>query len=340
METENRGRKLNLVVDMCGCPNRCLHCWLGHMPNRRMEADADRFIMDYFDPYFEKIVYYSWLREPDFCEDYEERWKKDLKISKNAVPERFELAGFYRIVRDEKYIPFLRSVGVEKVQLSFFGLKETQDRYIGRKGAFEEILKASDLLIDGGIIPRWQCFINEENKDEIVEIYHMARKIREDRCPKLEFFVHAGTCDGENRKLYPIRIRKKDIPLELIPVFLGYEELLDERECLKRLGEAPCIDSFPIGEEITLNISNTYDVYYNFTNMSPPWIIGNLKKDEPKELVRKITQGDTSALNRIRECTWKQLAEKYGDENSDKAFELEDYRVYLINGELEKDLWK
>ena len=114
------GNKLNLVVDMNGCPNRCLHCWLGHMPNRKMEEGSDRFIVDFFSPYFDKIAFYSWLREPDHCDDYEERWKRDLEISRNTAPERFELASFHRIVRDEKYVPFLRSVGVKKVQLESF----------------------------------------------------------------------------------------------------------------------------------------------------------------------------------------------------------------------------
>ena len=194
---------------MNGCPNRCLHCWLGHMPNRKMEPDADQFIMNYFSPFFERIAFYSWLREPDYCDDYIARWEKDIAISKNIRPERFELASFYRIVRDDRYIPFLKSVGVKKVQLTFFGLRDTQDRYVGRKGAFDEVITATDLLIDGGIIPRWQCFINEENKEEISELYHMSQAIRKDRCPDLEFFVHEGTCDGENRKLYPIRICKQ-----------------------------------------------------------------------------------------------------------------------------------
>ena len=73
-------RKLNLVTDLDGCPNRCMHCWLGHMPNRKMEEDADLFIMDYFSPYAEKIAFYSWLREPDFCDNYAERWQRDLDI--------------------------------------------------------------------------------------------------------------------------------------------------------------------------------------------------------------------------------------------------------------------
>ena len=65
---------LVLAVDMYGCPNRCGHCWIGHMPNRRMEEGADAWIVDYFKPFFHQIAYYSWLREPDFCDDYRARW--------------------------------------------------------------------------------------------------------------------------------------------------------------------------------------------------------------------------------------------------------------------------
>ena len=321
---------------MYGCPNRCLHCWLGHMPNRTMEEGADTFIMDYFSPYFEKIAYYSWLREPDYCDDYKTRWERDVAISKNATPKRFELASFYRIVRDVAYIPFLRSVGVRKVQLTLFGLSETQDKYVGRKGAYDEVMYASDRLIDAGIIPRWQCFINEENKDEIVALYEMAEKVRETRCSELEFFVHEGSCDGENRKLYPIRIEKPHIPPTLLPVYLNYNHLLTECECCKVLRGDASSPSFPIGDEITLNISNTFDVYYNYTHMTSPWIIGNLKTDNPETLVRCILSGDTPALRAAKTCTWDGLVWQYGDATSEKAFHLSDYKAYLFNRYLER----
>lgn len=322
---------LNLVVDMNGCPNRCLHCWLGHMPNRKMEDGSDRYLVDFFSPYFEKIAYYSWLREPDYCDDYEARWNRDLEISKNAAPERFELASFYRIVRDERYIPFLKSVGVKKVQLTFFGLASTQDRYVGRKGAYQEVLRASDLLISGGITPRWQCFLNEENKDEIVQLYRMAREIKKNACPELEFFVHEGSCDGENRKLYPIRIEKDHIPDELKEVFLHYDGIQSEAECYRILRDDASSPVFQIGDEITLNISNSFDVFYNFTHMTEPWRIGNLKTDEPGELVRRIVSGDTPALNAARRCSWSELAREFGDPASQKVFSLDDYKMYLFN---------
>ena len=323
--------KLNLVVDMYGCPNRCLHCWLGHMPNRRMEEGSDSFIVDFFSPYFDQIAYYSWLREPDYCDDYEERWKRDLEISQNTVPKRFELASFYRMVRDEKYIPFLRSVGVKKVQLTFFGLESTQDRYVGRKGAYNEVLRATDLLINSGIIPRWQCFINEENRDEIIQLFMMATEIKKDRCRELEFFVHEGSCDGENRKLYPIRIEKHHIPDELKAVFLDYNNIQSEADCCHALMKDFSFPVFPIESEITLNISNKFDVYYNFTHMTDPWKIGNLKTDEPGGLVRNILSGNTPALMAAKQCTWAGLTQKYGNPSSDRVFRVDDYKIYLFN---------
>ena len=331
-------RQLSLVVDMNGCPNRCRHCWLGHMPNRKMEEGSDRFLVDLFGPYFDKIAYYSWVREPDYCDDYRERWLKDNEISKNCRPLRFELASFYRICRDPDYIQFLKEVGTKKVQLTFFGLKETQDRYIGRKGAFEEVLEASHLLAANGIIPRCQCFINEENKEEIVEVYHMAKKFREEECPKLEFFVHEGTCDGENRKLYPIRIRKEDIPEELKEVYLDIDELLSEKQCIEILKDDESHPVFHNEDEIVLNISNTFDAYFNFTHMRKPWIIANLKTDDINETVRRIVEEDTYALREAKKVTWKQLAALYGDQNSERAFRLEDYQMYLFNEYLERNM--
>ena len=339
---EDKGvRKLNLAVDMYGCPNRCRHCWIGHMPNRIMEEGCDRFSTDLFDPYFDQIAFYSWMREPDYCDEYRRRWIRDNEISKGCRPLRFELASFYRIVRDPEYIPFLKEVGPKKVQLTFFGLKQTQDIYIGRKGAFEEVLQASKLLAEEGIIPRWQCFINEENKDEIVEVYHIAEQFRKETCPDLEFFVHEGSCDGENRKLYPIRIRIDEIPDKLREVYLDINELLSEKECVRILTED---ESHPVIHEaesvsedaITLYISNTYDVYYNYTHMKKPWIIGSLVEDDTEELVRKIIERDTYALNQAEKVTWKKLASLYGDKNSEKAFRLDDYKMYLFNEYLER----
>ena len=71
--------------------------------------------------------------------------------------------------------------------------------------------------------------------------------------------------------------------------------------------------------------------------MTKEWIIGNLKKDEADELVSRILDKDTAALNKARHISWSALVREYGDKESDRAFSLGDYRMYLFNKYLEDD---
>ena len=331
---------LTLAVDLYGCPNRCLHCWLSHMPNRSMEPGADEWIVSRFIPYFDQITFFSWLREPDFCPDYRERWERDKKLSVNAVPPRFELASFWRLARDPAYAEFLKEEGVRCVQLTFFGMEETTDRYVGRKGAFQELLKATEVLLAHGISPRWQTFINEENKDELAALLRLSDELGlAGRCEAFggvfRFFVHPGSCDGENRKLYPIRIAKEHIPKVLIPHFLNYEQLHAEKEWCAKWEKDPSHAVPHNSGSIVLYVANNHDLFFNFTHMRPEWKIGNLKTDPTEELIRRVMEEDIPALREARNITLGELVSRYGDPSSEKAFEEEDYRMYLLNNHLE-----
>lgn len=337
---KNTDKNLILAVDMYGCPNRCRHCWLGHMPNKKMNNGDDEYIVSFFKPYFNSITYYSWLREPDFCDNYVERWRKDNEISVNAKPQRFELASFYRMVRDNEYIEFLKRLDVKAVQLTFFGLENLTDKYVGRKGAFNELLRASNLLIENHIAPRWQAFINSENAFEIVNLLELSKKFNlEKRCKKFggefNFFVHAGSCDGENRKLYNIRINKEDVPKALIPYYNDFDNMLTEAELCKKLANDFSHFVYQNKNEIVLNISNDFDVFFNFTHMTDKWKIGNLKSDNQDEIVRKILAEDTPALNIARSITVAELVKNYGDFSSNKIFDEYDYKAYLLNNHIE-----
>lgn len=329
-------KQLILAADMYGCPNRCRHCWIGHMPNNKMDENADIWIVNYFKPYFDRITYYSWLREPDFCDNYRERWERDNQISVGSKPERFELASFWHLVRDDGYVHFLKEEGVKRVQLTYFGMEEMTDKYIGRKGAFRELLKATDILVSNQIAPRWQVFINEENKDQIVQLLNLADTLKlNEKCAAFgegfEFFVHSGSCDGENRKLYNIRIEKGHIPKEIIPYYLDYDKTVTEKECCKLLQDDSSHIVYHNEDTISLYISNTFDVFFNFTHMADAWKIGNMKDNGPEEIVRKITNEDTDALNAAKSVMVKTLVERYGNKLSERVFFIDDYKSYLLN---------
>lgn len=140
----------------------------------------------------------------------------------------------------------------------------------------------------------------EENKNEIAELLHLTRtwKLRE-KClsfqEKFEFFIHAGSCDGENRKLYDIRIKKSDIPENLRQYYLNYNEVMAECECIEMLKNDTSCVTYHNDNLIVLYISNTY------------------------------------ALNLSKNISVQELVKKYGDIQSEKVFSLDDYKSYLLN---------
>lgn len=334
-------KSITIAADMYGCPNRCRHCWLSHMPNRKMEDGADQWIVDRFRPYFEKIEFFSWIREPDYCNDYRSRWERDKQLSVNTIPRRFELGSFWRIVRDPEYVRFLKEVGVNCVQLTLFGLEDTTDWYIGRKGAFNELLKATEILIDNEISPRWQTFINQENKNEIVELLRLSETMKlKERVEAFggifKFFVNVGSCDGENRKLYPIRITEGEVPDILIPYFLNYEDNYSEKELCDKLKDDESSMVPHNDNDLVIYVANDYDLFFNFTHMKKEWKIGNLKENPIEELVRRILNEDILAIKIARSISVGELVSMYGNPDSKRLFEEDDYKMYLLNSHLEK----
>ena len=323
-------RTVVLCLDMAGCPNRCKHCWLGDLPNETISNVEAEWIASLFKPYFSDLTFYSWLREPDFLPDYKKRWELDNKLS-SIKPERFELASFYRLVRDPQYAPFLKEVGVKKVQLTFFGFEEKTDRYIGRKGAYQELLQASDILKGIGIEPRWQIFINEENKDEIEPLIALGKSK-----DIQEIFVHEGTCDGRNRGLYDIRIRKSHIPEGVKPYYLDFDNVVTEAELCARLQNDPSHYLPHNEEDIVLYITSDFNVYFNFTNPSPAWRIGNLKTDPIEVIVDRAVSEQIPALLLSKQIPISGLVGRYGDPSSERVFSEDDYKIYLLNEHLNK----
>ena len=328
MTKEKIDKRLTICIDMYGCPNRCKHCWLGNLPNNPFPNGYDALIVDLFKPYFNNIEFYSWLREPDFCNDYKNRWIKDNELS-SFKPERFELASFYRIVRDPEYVKWLKELGTKKVQLTFFGLEETTNYFVGRKGAYQELIKASQILKENGIEPRWQMFIYETNKEEVVKLIKIAKEM-----DIKEILVHEGTCDGNNRNFYDVRINKSHIPEEVKPYYLDYANILSEKECIEILKDDESHYLPHNDGDIVLYITNDLNVYFNFTNPSPAWKIGNIKEDNILEIVRKVVEEDIPALNLSKTIAAKKLVQKYGNFDSDRVFSLDDYKMYLLNNYL------
>ena len=54
-----------------------------------------------------------------------------------------------------------------------------------------------------------------------------------------------------------------------------------------------------------------------------------------EELIRRVTEEDIPALRAARAVSLGELVRRYGDPASDRLFEPDDYRAYLLNRYLE-----
>lgn len=59
-----RNDEISIAFDMGGCPNRCRHCWIGHLKNKKIDIDRIKDIVNELrhyklteddKPYFNKV---------------------------------------------------------------------------------------------------------------------------------------------------------------------------------------------------------------------------------------------------------------------------------------------
>lgn len=61
-----------------------------------------------------------------------------------------------------------------------------------------------------------------------------------------------------------------------------------------------------------------------------------MKTDSREELIRRIVDEEIPALNLARQITLRELVGRYGDPQSNKVFQLGDYKDFLLNRYLEE----
>ena len=332
--------KLIVCVDMAGCPNRCRHCWLGHAPNRLMPLEELSRIAGLFRQFADKMEVEGWYREPDYRDDYKQLWALEERLSDDKFPH-FELMSYWRAARDESYIPWLKERGVKATQMTFFGGRALTDKYTQRKGAYDEMVALIPRLMEYGIVPRFQAFMNKENIEEMGHVVDLAEKTGLADHPDFRAFVHAGGCDGANEMLYDIRITPEDLdklPQRLRDWSLQHlgktvEEFAGqtERELYADISQQEQPFGYCVPAQPVLYVDHEYNVYPNLTAPQTAWCYGNLLKDGTETILARVQSGDTPAMRVMRTVPAAELVKECGNPESERLFDRGDYETYLLN---------
>ncbi len=340
-----KNNDIAITFDMGGCPNRCKHCWIGHLSNKKMDVKKVKDIVSEFrkykledtnKPYFTKIIVNTWFREPDYLPNYKELYNLEEELGDEAI--RFELMSIWRIARDEIYTKWAKSIGIEKCQITFFGLEENTDYFAGRTGTFKDNLIATERLIEEGMVPRWQLFLNEKNKHELNDFVNLVEDLNLENKVKsmgkeFEIYVYIPAPDGEAFNLENIR-PKEDI-FSLIPEYLKNKTLkyfnakdmkevlgYKEKELLPiLLDDNSCLNDYP--PMLSLMITSDLDVYCNAGELMPWWCLGNLSSDSLESVMDNYINNKPLGLKLIYDTPISKISKEFGDVNGEKIYTKE-----------------
>ena len=338
-------KKVTVCLDMLGCPNRCKHCWIGSSPNGSLTAEDLRYVAEQLRPYAGKLEVYDWYREPDYGDNYREMWELCEELSDEHMPH-FELVSIWRLARDEIYAKWLAKLGLKYAQLTLFGDESMTDYFVGRCGAYKEIMKSIDVLFENGICPRIQMFLNERNMSQLDYMERLIDGLElEKRCRdiggKFSFFIHAGSCDGENEQFYDRRVTSQMI--ERIPKRLSeltvkhfgksniYEVFGEPEHMLYR----QMIDDNSVSDIVSdcpvFYVDKDFNVYPNITAPSKLWCLGNLKKIDAETVIENYRGNLCYAAGVFRDVPLSRLVKTCGVKDGMGMFSRYDYIIYLLN---------
>lgn len=332
--------KIAVIMDMYGCHNRCKHCWLSHAKNVETPVNDFIWVCEQFKSYqingkshFDNLEFMSWFREPDYADNYKELWELEKRLSTTKTPH-FELASIWRLVRDESYAPWLKRLGVDCVQITFFGTEKNTDHFSGRKGAFIDLMTAIEVMLKNGIVPRIQMFpftTTTENFKDIENIFldmHLEERIKA-LGKEFDCYFHLPSPDGEAFNLEKIRIHKSDV--QRLPSYFIQKTLRHfKAESMEKLWrtESELMPSLltqnnPLNENPpvpALMVASDFNVYPNSGEVASWCCLGNLKTDGVYAVMDNYLNRHTLGLKMNHETPVSYFARKYGNARGDRLY--------------------
>ncbi|HUT74823.1 MAG TPA: hypothetical protein VM221_08315 [Armatimonadota bacterium] len=332
---------IGLAFDMHGCPNRCRHCYIGipAAATGRMTEDDVRWTVAQFRafrrpgedaPLWPRIRVSTSVREPDYGDNYRRLYELENELSDlPSLRPRWELLSVWRLARDPEYAAWAHSIGVRVCQMTFFGLEKVTDWAYRRRGAFRDLLLATERLLAAGIRPRWQWFFTKRILPDLPGLIALTRELRlRERCEALggpfTLFMHCPSPDGEAWHLE--HLRPTAVDAHRVSACLREH---GEEQILRPLGEpegriahllygehkptsTAIGDRVLEGNHLWLDILPGFDVYSNLGELTPAWRLGNLKTDGVAAVIDTLENNSTPALRAYFRVPVSELARRYG----------------------------
>jgi hypothetical protein len=295
----------------------------------------------------------SWFREPDFRDDYSQLYDLEAELG-DGDPSRYELLSVWRLARDESYAGWAKSVGPDTCQVSFFGMKGTNDWFHRRKGAFDDALTATERLLDVGMKPRWQVFLTTKLLPELNEFLGLVEQLRlRDRVREVggdfQIFMHPPGPDHEARRIEEFRPRIEEtaeLPSAILDPsrkHLGREVLWHTEAAYYAellAGDGTSVDADAVPEALWFFVCGNWDVFANIGTLEDWWCLGNLKRDALESIFYRFENDESLGLKTFFGDSPRELARQYGNPEGQRIYSSKGDLLSLYRGLHCERLWK
>ena len=279
----------------------------------------------------------SWVWEPDYADNYRELYELEAELS-DGEPCRHELLSIWRLSRDPQYAEWAKRVGPGTCQMTFFGMEATNDWFYRRKGAFQDLLRGAERLLEVGMKPRWQFFLTRKIVAELPALLELVAELRlHERVEALggafELFMHPPGADGWARQIEHLRPSADEVSalpsgiVEPSRRHFGKEVLWQtDRDVVAQIRDRE--ESFPyayhVPERLWLTFKGNLDVFSNVATPEAPWKLGNMATDTPGDILRRFEMNEPAGLKTIYSRSPRKLVEQFGDPAGDRIYSSPD----------------
>lgn len=293
----------NLCVP-CGCRCRyCLLSWDGKMVGIPWEQGIE---------FGKKFITQAKVARPEISYSYAFGYSMEHPRLREAIRFLKEIgspqAEFLQCdgmkLRDEveceELVKNLIEEGIRQLNFTFYGLQEYHNRFAGRAGDFEGMLRMVNAAETAGLEVTAGIPVTSENVEQVDEL---TKILRDSGCRRLSAFIPHE--EGRGKALAPIRLREKDLDKlsEESQGLLNRKIYRTEREWLRE-------GTFMEETKRHLLISLTPENTTRYEKMDAGDLIAELEK---------LDEAYYSAFPSL-----PKLAEMYGDGESDRLYRQRD----------------
>jgi hypothetical protein len=317
-------------VGSCGL--HCKHCWVTdnlkeHKPLREVKQMINAIAELREEPALAKTTILYFLDEltlhPDVIEILRYCRKRDVLPQRVLVSNGHGLAtrGDWKEILGE-----FKKCGLIGFLMTINGDKEYHDWFTGSKGAFEKTVEATRRANEYGFKVKWNMYLTNENVKQIVESARMKGDHR------ILISVPVKTTRWSKwSHIHPDISVFSEIPDDL-KQYIG-NDYKSEKEWINLINN----DKLPVSEETEEGEGQVkYIGYYEcndelYTNITlPEYKVAELNYDKFRELYSSGIQ--PYGVEAEKNIDLKEMARKYGDPSSTRAFSLSGLkREYIHN---------